>query len=216
MPGEAMPNEEHLGLEIAKIVVSALTPLTIACLGVFIHRLTKKYELIQWKNQKLIEKRLAVYEDLAPLLNDNLCYFTYVGCWKEKTPKDIINAKRIIDKKIYISAPLFSPAFFEACMKMQHLCYETFNGWGQDARLRTRFSRRKEHSAVEWNAEWDLLFSENPIDSESVRKAYQKIMEIFSEEIGINTTPAPKKETGRKRVLLEFPEKRVGKVKEDA
>src|SRR4051812_5961528 len=100
-------------LEIAKLIVAAITPIALACIGVYIHRLTKRFEHAQWRNQKLIEKRLAIYDDLAPLLNDNFCYFTYVGNWKERKPVEIIASKRNIDKKIHLAAPLFSAGFFQ-------------------------------------------------------------------------------------------------------
>jgi len=45
-------------LEITKLVISFLTPLTVALMGWFISRKLKRLELIQWSNQKLIEKRL--------------------------------------------------------------------------------------------------------------------------------------------------------------
>jgi hypothetical protein len=35
-------------------------------LGIYIHRVTKRFEHLQWRSQKLVEKRLAVYDDLAP------------------------------------------------------------------------------------------------------------------------------------------------------
>ncbi|HEY3309678.1 MAG TPA: hypothetical protein VGJ93_14590 [Desulfuromonadaceae bacterium] len=81
-------------LEVVKLISSSLTPLVIAGVGVYIHRLTKRFEHLQWRNQKLVEKRLNIYDDLAPLLNENLCYFTCVGSWKEKTPSEVIASKK--------------------------------------------------------------------------------------------------------------------------
>ncbi|WP_077036777.1 hypothetical protein [Pelomonas sp. KK5] len=94
-------------LEVAKLVASLLIPLTLAGVGVFVHRVTRQFEHLQWRSQKLIEKRIAIYDDLAPLFNDLLCYFTYVGRWKEMSPPDVVALKRVVDKKIYMAAPLF-------------------------------------------------------------------------------------------------------------
>ncbi len=172
-------------LEIAKLVVQAATPLAVAGLGVYLTRLAKRFEHLQWRNQRLIEKRIAVYEDLASDLNDLLCYFSFVGCWKDLTPHQVVALKRRIDKKVYLAAPLFSPSFFEHCMNFMNLCYATFQGWGEDAKLRTAFERRKQAVGAEWEAKWDDCFSHDVSDPHQVRAAYQAVMASFSEEIGI-------------------------------
>ncbi|MFZ1397470.1 MAG: hypothetical protein WAS33_11255, partial [Candidatus Promineifilaceae bacterium] len=117
-------------LEVAKLVAGLFTPMALAIFGIYIHRVTKRFELIQWRSQKLIEKRIAIYDDLAPLLNDVLCYFNYVGHWKDVDPHAMIALKRTLDKKIHLAAPMFSKAFFSACIDFQNLCYETHTGWG--------------------------------------------------------------------------------------
>jgi len=179
-------------LEVVKLISSSLTPLIVAGVGIYIHRLTKRFEHLQWRNQKLVEKRLSIYDDLASLLNENMCYFTYVGSWKERTPPEVIASKRIIDKKIHLAAPLFSPCFFSTCMKFQNLCFETYTGWGEDAKLRTQFKRRKDAFEEKWDQSWDLAFSDEFDDPSIIRQAYLEIMRCFSEEIGIyDGKPAP-------------------------
>ena len=70
-------------LEVAKLATGLLTPAVIAAGGVYVHRITKQFEHTQWWGQKLVEKRLAIYDDMAPAFNDLLCYFTYVGSWRD-------------------------------------------------------------------------------------------------------------------------------------
>src|SRR5256885_5580381 len=98
-------------LEVAKLSASLLVPAALAALGIYIHRVTKQFEHLQWRSQKLVEKRLGVYDDLAPQLDDLLCYFTYVGCWRDLDPPDVVALKRVVDKKVYLAAPLFSVEF---------------------------------------------------------------------------------------------------------
>lgn len=172
-------------LEIVKLLVQAATPIAVAILGVYLTRLAKRFEHVQWRNQRLIEKRISVYDDLASDLNDLLCYFTYVGCWKDLTPRDVVALKRRIDKKVYLAAPLFSPSFFENCMKFLNLCYATFQGWGEDAKLRTAFNRRKEAAGARWDSKWEDLFSDEVTDPREIRHAYGDVMRLFSEEMGI-------------------------------
>lgn len=174
-------------LEIAKLATGVLTPVTLAGLGVYIHRVTKRFEHIQWRNQKLIEKRLAVYDALAPDLNDILCYFTYVGCWRDLDPPSVVALKRTVDKKMYLAAPLFSDEFFRACMRFQELCYEPFAGWGRDALLRAKFERRKEARTKDWRSDWDTYFSANVSDPKDISDAYKCVMAAFARDIEVHS-----------------------------
>jgi hypothetical protein len=176
-------------LEVAKLAASLVTPVVVAVFGVYIHRVTKRFEHSQWRSQKLIEKRLVVYDDLAPLLNDLLCFFTYVGAWKEMDPPTAVGLKRKVDKKVHLAAPLFSPRFFGACMTFQNLCFETYVAWGLDARLRSEFKRRKEAWDAKWDAGWEQLFSDEASDPKAVRAAYRDVMEAFAADLGVLAEP---------------------------
>ena len=176
-------------LEVAKLVGGLVTPAVLAGLGIYIHRVTKRFEHHQWRTQKLIEKRLAVYDDLAPHFNDLLCYFTYVGCWKELDPPAVVALKRTMDKKIHLAAPLFGPEFFGACKYFQDLCFETYGGWGKDAQLRTHFERRQEARPDDWKVEWNDYFSSEPSDPKAIKTAYVEVMKHFSADIGVHQAP---------------------------
>jgi len=178
-------------LEVVKLITGLLIPVSLAVLGVYIHRVTKRFEYILWRNQKLIEARLAVYHDLAPLLNDLLCYFTYIGSWKELDPPAVVAQKRIVDKKIHLAAPLFSESFFSACTNFQNLCFETYSGWGCDAKLRTRFQRRQQAHADKWKTEWNDYFSEIVSEPELIKAAYHDVMKAFASDIEVHTSVAP-------------------------
>ncbi|HEY8163689.1 MAG TPA: hypothetical protein VIF34_15680 [Methylocystis sp.] len=173
-------------LEIAKLTVGIITPLTVAFLGILIHRATKRFEHAQWRNQKLIEKRLAIYDLLAPELNDLYCYFTYVGGWRDLDPPTVVALKRTVDKKIYLAAPLFSQEFFLAGMAFQDQCFETFNGWGTDARLKTKFQRRKEARRTDWRDEWDACFSDKISELDDIKSTYKQLMAAFARDIEVH------------------------------
>ena len=172
-------------LEVAKLVAGLLTPIALTLLGVYIHRVTKRFEHLQWRSQKLIEKRLAVYDDLAPLFNDLLCYFSFVGSWRDMNPPQVVALKRTIDKRVFLASPLFTPEFFNACMAFQAMCFETYTGWGRDPRLRTPSARRREGRPDNWQEGWDLLFSEEVASKKDVQAAYRRIMECFARDIGV-------------------------------
>lgn len=179
-------------LEVVKLIVSAITPVVAGILVWKLNEAIKRFEHRQWRNQKLIERRLEIYDKIAPQLNDLLCYFTYVGCWKDLTPEQVVKMKRELDKEIYLAQPLFSPSFFLHCMEFVNLCYEPFVGWGKDAKLRTKFDRRKEANP-QWKDSWEEMFSKNEKDKNGkdkisklieIKVAYKILMTSFSEEIG--------------------------------
>lgn len=172
-------------LEIVKLVVQLLSPIAVAILGFYFTRIVKSFEHFQWRNQRLIEKRIEVYDDLAPDFNDLLCYFTFVGSWKGLSPPDIVSRKRALDKKIYLAAPLFSSEFFSACTNFMDLCYSTFQGWGEDAKLRTPFERRKDAAGKKWRKSWGNCFVDDVSEPEHIQRAYQEILRVFSVDIGI-------------------------------
>lgn len=190
---ETLPKDPWNSLEVMKLLVSGLTPVILAFIGLYLNRMLKKFEHRQWRNQKLIEKRLNIYDDLAPLLNDLLCYYTYIGSWKDFTPEQIVEKKRIIDKKLYIAAPLFSKNFFSEIMTFINLCFKPFQGWGHNAKLLTATERRKEVFAKqgekEWDKKWDELFITNAnevTDPQKIKESYFRIMKVFSDDIGLN------------------------------
>lgn len=180
------PRAPWSSLEVTKLLVSALTPIAVAILGVYLTRLAKRFEHLQWRNQRLIEKRISVYDDLAPQLNDLLCYFCFVGCWKDLTPPQVVALKREIDKKIYLAAPLFAPDFHSTCMRFMNLCFATFQGWGVDAKLKTPPDRRIQAAGIRWQSGWADCFAEDCSSVPELRAAYRDVMAVFSREIGLN------------------------------
>ncbi len=174
-------------LEIVKLVASLLTPIAVAVVGLWINRRLKKFEQLQWANQKVVEKRLVVFDQIAPLLNDLLCYFTYVGCWKDLTPPDVVKLKRGLDRIAYVNAPLFPRAFLDRYNAFIGLCYRPFAGWTQDAKLRTPTERRKEAAGTSWKAEWDSCFAElsECYDPKKVQGAYSELVSYLACELGV-------------------------------
>ncbi len=174
-------------LEIAKLTVSALTPLLVVAIGLWIGRRLKGLEYLQWTNQKVTEKRIAVFDELAPLLNDLYCYFTFLGCWKDLNPVEVVGRKRKMDRIVHVNAPLFSKEFVDRYNEFIGTCYETYTGWGQDAKLRTRWERRKESTGDSWKKDWEGYFSDlnNRSDPKFVKDKYASLMSCFSTELGV-------------------------------
>src|SRR6478609_946257 len=141
-------------LEVAKLVVAAATPVFVVIVGFWLNRRLKSLEQAQWSQQKVIERRIVAYDELAKPLNQILCFFCYVGTWKEITPPDLVKIKRDLDQKAHISAPLFDQNFLIYYNHIMDICFSTFGTWGEDAKLKTLPDRREQISGSSWKKEW--------------------------------------------------------------
>ncbi|HEY8186439.1 MAG TPA: hypothetical protein VIF64_10235 [Pyrinomonadaceae bacterium] len=180
-------------LEIAKLAVSILTPVLVLAIGLGVNRSLKRLEHRQWASQRIIQKRLEIFDELAPSLNDLLCYFTFVGSWKELTPVEVIKMKRRIDRIVHVNAALFSRNFRSKYSNFMGSCYETYTGFGRDAKLRTTASAHKAGAGDGWDPKWDDCFSDEETDPGAVRSAYHELMNQFSVELGIEENHSSRK-----------------------
>lgn len=177
-------------LEVAKLAVGILTPLSVVLFGWFVSRRLKRLELIQWSNQKLIEKRLAVYDAAAPTLNSLLCFYTWVGHWKDISPSDVIKAKRDLDQTINIYRHVFDDEVYKAYQTYIHLLFETFTGAGRDAKIRSLVhgpdGDRTNHCTYTWDPVWNDRFAEQNVASkEDVRDRYYALMDALRISLGV-------------------------------
>lgn len=174
-------------LELAKLLVSALTPLAVLVFGFWVNRRLKRFEHLQWGNQKVIEKRLAIWDQVAPLLNDLLCYFTYVGAWKEGMPTEMVKLKRQFDRIMHVNASLFPEDVLTKYNDFMGACFSTYGGWGRDAALRTQTLRRKQVAGDAWKPEWDVCFTpkEDCLDPSEIQTKYRVLVVTLASELGI-------------------------------
>ncbi|MBI3346239.1 MAG: hypothetical protein HY020_03390 [Burkholderiales bacterium] len=183
-------------LEIAKLVVGVLTPLSVALLGWLFSRQLKRLDLTNWTNQKLIEKRLAIYDEIAPRLNKLLCFFTWVGYWKTVSPADAVQAKRDLDRTLNIYRHVFEPEVYEAYQDYIGTLFETYTSAGHDARLRALIwggdGDRRRDCAYTWDEAWVSSFSEpgRAVGKPEVRVKYKALMAALTRSLGV-ATPDP-------------------------
>lgn len=179
-------------LEIAKLIVSALTPLAVVAVAFQVTKATKRLEARQWVNQKLVEKRIALLSEALPELNDLHCYFAWVGNWKELSPRDILQRKRSLDRLFYANQPFFRPATIEAYEQFSANLYKTYSAPGRNAQLRTGptsgHGKRSEAYGDGWDARWNEHFAAegDRTPPEKVAAAYDDALLLqFSGEVGL-------------------------------
>ncbi len=187
-------------LELTKVLVSALTPILVVIIGFIINRKIKKMDSRQWTNQKILEKRLIFYDKVVPILNDILCYHSYIGCWKELSAREIIEYKRILDKEFNVYSPLFYSDLMEKYNTFMKLCYRTNTGWGNDAKIKTLSHQRFLH-CINWQDTDKDLFDEEYISIASLHKdkeeeyiiekkeAYIELVNLLSSSLEIMQAP---------------------------
>jgi hypothetical protein len=171
-------------LEIAILVIVTLTPVIITFLAFRFNKIIKRLEK-QWSNQKITEKRIEIYDRIVPKLNDILCFYCYIGNWKEITPIEIMKLKNELDKDINIYAPLFSDDLITRYNDFNTLCFISFTGWEHDAKIKSLYGHRQEHN-VEWKDDWIQCFdTKNVVEPKKMKESYSELMESFKKDLVI-------------------------------
>lgn len=182
-------------LELTKLVVAILTPLSVTAFGWFISRRLKRLELLHWSNQKLIEKRLSLYDSVAPLLNKLLCFYTWVGHWKDVSPSDVLKAKRELGQNFHIYRHLFDAEVFDTYEALARTLFDTFQGAGENAKIRSLIrgvdGDRTRHCTFEWQEAWSASFSPSTAAASyaEIRHRYYALMNALRASLGVPGQP---------------------------
>lgn len=183
------PPEAQLGeqiwnsLKIVIIIIAALAPMVVIIQALRFKRIKEGLINQHQKNQKLVEKRLEVYERMGPKLNDLFCFFSYTGNWKELSPADIMSIKRELDKEINITTPLFSDALGRKYNSFMQLCFVAHSGWEHQEKIKSLYELRQENN-VAWKDEWINFFDPNNVlEGIKIKEFYDELMACFRKEL---------------------------------
>jgi hypothetical protein len=122
--------------------------------------------------------------------NKLLCFYTWVGNWKDVSPIDVVKAKRELDKTINIYRHLFDDEVYNNYQSYIHLLFETYTGAGHDAKILSQFNGpdgdRTTHCTYKWDPSWTEKFSpKNVATKEAVRKHYYQLMDSLRKSLGV-------------------------------
>ncbi len=170
-------------LEVAKLGIAALTPLMTGLIGVLVLHLGTKLDVTKHLNHELLKKRLALFEDIAPKLNDVFCFYQALGHWAELSPEEVIRRKRAIDRSIQVNRYLFRSDFWDEYQRFEKAHFDMFAAVGQPARLRLDLEHMRERMGDSFKSEWMPLVSSNPGDHQEQREHYQALMRILGSEV---------------------------------
>jgi hypothetical protein len=181
-------------VQIVTVVVDALTPLTVAGLGVYVARASRRIEQVQWANQTVVTRRLDIFAELAPGLNQLLCFSTFVGGWKEIQPHQAIATKRQLDETMYANRVLFSDELFTAYHRFMTTLFAMFATTGADAKVRAPIeSQWGDRRGLYW---WDdtmsgLFSTDNVASMDDIQAAYDELGRQFRADLYVTRQARP-------------------------
>jgi hypothetical protein len=187
-------------LQVVTLAVDALTPLTVAGLGYFVARTSRRLEQVQWANQTVVTRRLEIFSEIAPALNKLLCFATFVGRWKEIEPQHAIGLKRRLDETMYANRVLFSDellAAYHEFMSAQFAMYATTDA---DAHLRAPIDSQwgNRRNMPWWDDSMTRLFSATSTDSAAsaasidlIQSAHDRLAECFRTDLYVTRETRP-------------------------
>src|SRR5580658_4230650 len=180
-------------VQIVTVVVDALTPLTVAGLGFYVARASRRIEQVQWANQTVVTRRLDIFAQLAPGLNQLLCFATFVGGWKEIQPHQAIATKRQLDETMYANRVLFSDQLFAAYHQFMTTLFAMYASTGADALLRAPIdSKWGDRRKLSW---WDEsmggLFAATAASLDDIQVAHDQLSERFRADLYVTRQTEP-------------------------
>lgn len=182
-------------VQIVTLVVDALTPIIVAVLGFYVARASRRITQIQWANQTVVTRRLDIFGQLAPGLNQLLCFATFVGGWKGIQPRQAIAIKRQLDETMYANKVLFSDQLFAAYHQFMTTLFAMYASTDADAHLRAPVkSKWGDRRNMPW---WDeesmaSLFSPgDPASLDDIQAAYDQLGERFRAELYVTRQAQP-------------------------
>jgi hypothetical protein len=181
-------------LQIATLAVEALTPITVAALGVLFARTSRRIEQVQWANQTVVTHRLDIFAQLAPGLNQLLCFATFVGGWKQIEPRQAIAIKRSLDETMYANRVLFSGQLFDAYHQFMAALFAMYATTDADAHLRAPIASQwgNRRNMPWWDDSMTALFSTgNPGRIDHIQAAYDQLSQRFRAELYVTHQAQP-------------------------
>jgi hypothetical protein len=180
-------------VQVVTVVVDALTPLTVAGFGAYLARASRRIEQVQWANQTVVTRRLEIFGQLAPGLNQLLCFATFVGGWKEIQPRQAITIKRQLDETMYANRVLFSNQLFAAYRQFMATLFAMYSATGADAQLRAPIeSKWGDRRKLPW---WDesmaALFATTDASLDDIQTAYDQLAERFRADLYVTRQAQP-------------------------
>jgi hypothetical protein len=144
-----------------------------------------------------VERLIELRKEMAPALNDLMCFFRQIGHFREIDPPAALSCKRRVDRIFYANEHLFGPVFRQKYRDFMGKCFAMWESAGEDAKMKSsaiRLRNERGRAAPAWNDDWDRLFENVPPSRDRRRDqqaAYNDLMSAFADELGLSRTHKP-------------------------
>ncbi|MDQ3765530.1 MAG: hypothetical protein M3460_30080 [Actinomycetota bacterium] len=157
-------------------------------------RLTRRVEAVQWANQIVVTRRVELFTQVAPKLNQLLCFATFVGRWKEIRPEQAVALKRDLDEIMYSNRVLFSDELFGAYQAFMATLFDMYASTDADAPLRAQIATvlGNRRNLAWWQESMTSCFSDtNSSTIDEVKAAYDTLGQQFRADLCVTHTVQP-------------------------
>jgi hypothetical protein len=178
-----MQGQGFNAIVIAQLTIQALTPIMTATIALVILILGTRLERSKQLHRSLLDKRMSLFEEIAPGLNDVYCFYQTVGHWSDLNPDEIIKRKRTIDRAVNVNRHLFRKHFWEVYKEFENAHFEMFSSVGQPARLRLDTNYMRERIGPHFKKEWEQCVSSAPGDRKEQIRSYDILMDVLGSEV---------------------------------
>lgn len=172
-------------METAQLVLSIVTPLLLLALGIPVARYTKRLDTQAALDEKLIERRLALFEQIGPDLNDLYCLTQFVGHFRSIDPPSALKRKRRLDKTVHVNRPIFSPDVIRAYKAFIDSVFRTPDRAGEDAKLLIDRLTLADERGDDWPDAWNGYFADppaKPTPRADVKTAYIALVDALAKD----------------------------------
>ena len=145
----------------------------------------------QWSYQKIVEKRLEIYDKVVPKLNDIFCFYCYNGNWSEISPVALLRIKKELDKDMNSYASLFSDDLSKKYMAFKQLCFVSKSGWEKDEKIKSHYELRQQNS-LDWDDGWIQYFdTNNVVEAIKIKERYDALIGSFKKDLVLVQSGTP-------------------------
>lgn len=176
-----------INIELIRIGVDALTPLSIAVFGSIVSYQLKALEQKQWGGRYLTEKRASVFEEISPKLNKILCYSLSVGQWQSLDAKTVIDLKREVDARIHGHKFLLGAEVYNNYKIFTRHVFDTNDSDSGSTRLKTvvHESRELAREGSAYRAADQSYVSRETVEERLIKHAYDELGKSFIDSLNI-------------------------------
>jgi hypothetical protein len=170
-------------LEYVKLGITALTPIVTGIVGLLVLRMGTRIEHTKNIHRELLKKRLDLFEEIAPKINDVYCFFQALGHWSELNPEEVILRKRAIDRALHVNRFLFAEDVWDSYRQFETEHFDTWSTVGKPAKLRLDMECVTKRLGDAFKSEWAASVSAKGGNYQAQQAAYEALMNALGRSI---------------------------------